>query len=124
MKRSLNPMGRSLLAISMGLLLQTQSADANLSSIFKGKDIEPETLEIMGKTAEGLYTSSSKSVGDKKEWINEDTGTRGIVEIVELRDNCVKLFHYVEIAKPAKTREVAVWRCRTADGTWQLTPLD
>lgn len=124
MKRLCTPIRLTLTAALLALAMSPDIGHARLSKMLANSGIEPSSFEIMGQTAKELYAAPSKSVGDSKSWTNPSTGTAGTVEIVEIRDNCVKLFHRVNVAKPAKTSEVSVWQCRMTDGTWQLNTFD
>lgn len=124
MKRLCTPLRLILAAAVLALVVSPDMGHARLSKMLADSGIEPASFEMMGETAKELYTAPSKSVGNKKSWQNASTGTSGTVEIVEIQDNCVKLFHRVIVAKTSKTNEVSTWRCKLADGTWQLSTRD
>lgn len=104
------------------LALSVELAQAQgLARMIDNSGIEPESFAIMQETAKSLYTANGKGIGDKAGWANADTGTQGRVEIVDLKNNCVQLFHHVEAGRAGKLTELRIWRCRTASGEWQMT---
>ncbi|SLN09514.1 hypothetical protein PEL8287_00007 [Roseovarius litorisediminis] len=103
-----------------GITPQTVQAQG-LARMLDESGIEPESLAIMQDTAKSLYTANGKAIGDNKKWTNEKTGTAGRVEIVDLKNNCVQLFHRVEAGRSGKVTELRTWRCRTANGDWQMS---
>lgn len=124
MKRPCISLRLALAAAMLALLISPDKGHARLSQMLASSGIDPASFEIMGQTARELYTSPSRSVGNKKSWENASTGTAGTVEIIEIRDNCVKLFHRVKVAKTGQNTEVSTWRCKMSDGSWQLSTLD
>ncbi|MEM8774285.1 MAG: hypothetical protein AAGF53_04585 [Pseudomonadota bacterium] len=122
MKSHLNLIVLALLAGACLFGLNSTSAQAeNIAKMLDDSGIEPESLSLMQDAAKALYTAQKKSVGDAKDWTNTATGTSGKVEIVGLKNDCVQLFHSLEVARPSKVTEISVWRCRTSSGDWQLT---
>ena len=102
-----------------GLLVQPVLAKG-LGQILADLGIEPESLTLMQQNARLLYTSDAKSVGDAREWTNTTTGSKGVVGIVSIKENCVELQHRFKLAGSGNTVGTNVWRCQVANGDWQL----
>lgn len=83
--------------------------------------LKPADIEMMTATAASLYETGTPKVGSKAEWANSETGSRGIVELVGKRDNCVELLHYFRPANATRTQQYRAGRCKIADGKWEMT---
>ena len=92
-----------------------------LGVILAKTGLKPADIEMMTAAAVGLYETATPKVGSKAEWTNAETGARGTVELVGKRDNCVELLHYFRPVNATRTQQYRVGRCKTANGTWEMT---
>lgn len=113
----------SMPLICAALVFAMTAADARpLSRILKDSGLSPEDFQIMGDTARPLYDTATPQAGSKADWVNEQSGSFGSVELVQFRDNCADLRHMVHPRGAADPREVRARWCKTEAGDWVLTP--
>lgn len=105
----------------IGLVVLAGQAEArSLSSVVAGVGLTPEDFTIMTETGRGLYEDGAARVGDRGEWTNPGSGSRGEVAVVAVESNCVRLRHRVTSGTGGAPREIRTRHCRTASGNWIL----
>jgi len=60
--------------------------------------------------------------GEARRWSNPKSRSKGAVTLGRIERNCAELVHRVSTVKRPEPATYRVWRCRTADGTWQVSP--
>ncbi len=93
-----------------------------LSRIIAEMGLTPADFEVVTQTSDALLNSGTPSAGQERSWMNEETGSKGIVRVRDVQGNCVNLQHFVQPEGSDQTREVRTRRCKDASGNWLLTP--
>ncbi|WP_170604639.1 hypothetical protein [Ruegeria arenilitoris] len=93
-----------------------------LSRIISETGLSPEDFEVLSATSDSMLASGTPRAGKEREWINESTGSKGTIRVLEVRDNCASLQHFIRPAGVSQTRQIRTRRCRDANGNWILTP--
>lgn len=91
-----------------------------LSRIISEMGLSPDDFEVLNATANAMFASGTPSAGQEREWINEDTGSKGTIRVLGVQGDCVDLQHFVRPAGADQTRQVRTRRCRDAEGNWLL----
>ncbi|MEX0276657.1 MAG: hypothetical protein AB3N19_04000 [Ruegeria sp.] len=91
-----------------------------LSRIISELGLTPEDFEVLNATANAMFASGTPSAGQEREWINDNTGSKGTIRVLGVRDNCVDLQHFVRPAGADQTRQARTRRCRDSEGNWLL----
>jgi len=112
----------TLVGLSIFFLEPQQASAKTISQILQGTDIKPSDMEIIKHEASQLYESASKTVGDQREWSNPETGNSGLVEILDVSEQCVRLRHRITVKRATSNQEYLVRRCKNTDGNWRLAP--
>ena len=107
-------------AVTLGLSGAVQAKP--LSRIISEMGLTPADFEVLSATSDAMFASGAPSAGQEREWINEDTGSKGTIRVLGTQDNCVDLQHFVRPAGADQTRQVRTRRCRDASGNWVLAP--
>ena len=104
-------------------LITAQIASANtLMRALKNTGLEQEDIDMMTEAGKSLYLKGSPSPGSTTTWSNPTSGASGIVKIVEVTDNCVRLAHSFKTDKRPQSQQYVSRRCVSEDGGWGLTP--
>jgi hypothetical protein len=113
-----------LLAMVAGVAISITPAGATgYASMLNGTGLTPEDVELAQTAAQSLYTQTGVTAGAAQEWSNDQTGASGRVEVLQAGGSpvCVVYRHTTKAANAQATR-LDYRRCKTADGTWELTP--
>lgn len=94
----------------------------SLSRIIAEMGLSPADFEVVSATSNAMLSGGMPSVGQERNWINEETGSKGTIRVQAVQGNCVNLQHFVQPAGAEETREIRTRRCKDASGNWILTP--
>jgi len=114
---------RSLLAAAV-VAVWTASAVAQVNPF--GRNIvglNEADIQLMVRTAEGLYRAKAPVKHAQATWRNPDTGNAGAVVIAEVSTAprlCASIAHRYRIAGQADPKTFMTKRCRTGSGAWEL----
>ena len=84
--------------------------------------LSQQDIDVMSKTAAGLYQTGTPRVGRTESWSNAETGAKGSVKLVAFRNNCAYLQHFIITTRRPTAQEFRFTQCRDAAGNWVLTP--
>ncbi|WP_171209476.1 MULTISPECIES: hypothetical protein [unclassified Ruegeria] len=105
----------------ISLVLATSAAQAKpLSRIIAEMGLTPADFEVVSANSNELL-ASGPSTGKERSWVNAETGSKGVIRIGAVQDNCVILQHFVEPAGE-NAREIRTRRCNDGNGNWILSP--
>ena len=79
-------------------------------------------INMLSQAGGGLYRSGTPKVGAEAEWSNPDTGASGTATLLRFADNCADVRHVVITTRRPEPQEFNLRNCKTADGSWILTP--
>lgn len=103
-----------IVAASTGL--QAQSLGRTLART----GLVQEDIDIMVRTGSTLYASGNARVGSDVIWSNPGTQAFGMIEIVEVAGDCVRIAYRFQTRRQPKTQNVTTRRCRVGD-RWVLS---
>jgi hypothetical protein len=92
----------------------------SLGRMLQNSGLVPADLSVMEEAALQLVEPLGRT-GDARRWSNPATRTVGAVTLGRIEGNCAELVHRVRTARMSDTATYRTWRCRTADGGWQVS---
>ena len=117
---ALQTIRQSFAAATLTLLLFTGSVGAqSLAGIIARTGLTQDDLGIMSRTAASLYATGEARVGSDAIWSNPATRAFGMVEVVSVEGECVRLAYRFQTRRRPTTQEVVTRRCRVGD-RWVL----
>ena len=103
-------------------LMTTEAAQArSLGKMLDDSGLVPGDISAMETAARDLVEPLGKT-GDARRWSNPPSRSKGAVTLGRIDGNCAELVHRVATVKRPQPITYSTWRCRTADGTWQVSP--
>ena len=108
-----------LLALS---LMTTGPAQARgLGKMLETAGLAPGDISAMETAARQLVEPLGQT-GDARRWSNPASRSKGAVTLGRIEGNCAELVHRLTIVIRPEPFTYRTWRCRTADGRWQISP--
>ena len=104
-------------ATALTLLLVDSAQAQSLGRMLTRTGLVQEDINIMTGAAAELYTAGNARVGDDVIWSNPQTGAFGMIEVIEVEENCVRLAYRFQAARKSTTQTVTIRRC-LVDGQW------
>jgi hypothetical protein len=80
-----------------------------------------EDINIMAHAGSELYISGKAEVGADTIWSNPATGAYGMVEVLALDGQCVRLAYKFQTSRFKEIQTLTAGRC-LVDGSWILSP--
>ncbi|MFO7759728.1 MAG: hypothetical protein R6V26_14860 [Roseovarius sp.] len=109
----------ALLALS---LMTTGPAQARgLGKMLETAGLAPGDISAMETAALQLVDPLGQT-GNARRWSNPASRSKGAVTLGLIEGNCAELVHRVATVKRPEPFTYRTWRCRTADGGWQISP--
>jgi len=91
----------------------------SLGKILYDSGLVPSDLSVMDRAATQLVEPLGQT-GDARRWSNPESRSKGAVTLGRMEGDCVELVHLVSTVKRPDPATFRTWRCRAADGTWQV----
>lgn len=111
----------TLIALLLAGLIGTAQAKP-LSRIIAEMGLSPADFQVLDAASTALLSGGTPSVGQERNWANDQTGSKGTIRVRDVRGNCVHLQHFIQPEGSGQTREIRTRRCRDAGGNWLLAP--
>jgi hypothetical protein len=120
----MDPMKPSHLVFAALLAWPLAAADGaqarNLGQMLDRSGLAPGDTAAMETAAMQLIEPLGQT-GDAREWSNPESRSKGAVTLGRIEGNCAELVHRVATVKRPEPATIRTWRCRTADGKWQVS---
>jgi hypothetical protein len=103
-------------------LMTAEAAQArNLGKMLDNSGLAPGDISAMETAAQQLVEPLGQT-GDARRWSNPASRSEGAVTLGRIEGNCAELVHRVRTVRRPDPITYRTWRCRTAQGTWQVSP--
>jgi surface antigen len=108
------------------LLLLTVGVDAQINPFgrYSSDRLSERDKHLAEEASARIYTSQSPAIGKSEAWANPETGHKGTVTLVNLREReglpCRTLRYTIAFEPAAQPVEFVLDRCRTGTGEWKL----
>jgi hypothetical protein len=105
------------------LLASGLAASAQFADIFRPTGLTGQDIELARQAAQRFFDGRTPQLGDTAEWQNPSSGASGTARIVQVNSEgtCVVLRHRFKPNPDAAEGEVSLKRCRSGEGTWDLS---
>jgi len=107
--------------LALPLTLAGEAQARSLGSILNDSGLSPEDISGMEKAARQLYEPMGRT-DDARRWSNSRSRSTGLVTLGQKQGNCVELVHRFSTVKRPEPVTFRIWRCRTAEGDWRISP--
>ncbi|NHQ75788.1 hypothetical protein HAT86_15150 [Roseovarius gahaiensis] len=91
-----------------------------LGRMLQDSGLSPNDLSVMETIALQLVNPLG-STGDARRWSNPESRSKGTVTLGRIEGDCAELVHSFNTVRRPGTAIYHSWRCRRADGTWQIS---
>ncbi|WP_428928118.1 hypothetical protein [Marinibacterium sp. SX1] len=109
--------------LMMGLMMAPTGAEArSMADTLRRTGLTQQDISIMTAAAAPLYREGTPKVGAESEWSNPDSGASGKSLLVSFADGCADIRHVVITQRRPEPQDFVFRNCKTADGSWVLTP--
>jgi hypothetical protein len=109
-------------ALLAGPVVTAGGAQArSLGQMLESAGLAPGDLSAM-QTAGLQLVDPLGQTGDARRWTNPASRSKGAVTLGRIEGACAELVHRVRTVKRPEPVTYRTWRCRTADGQWQVSP--
>lgn len=107
--------------LALPLLGAGDARARSLGRMLDNSGLAPSDISVMQAAALDLVEPLGQT-GDARRWSNPASGAKGAVTLGRIDGNCAELIHRIATVKHPEPVTYRTWRCKTADGTWQLSP--
>lgn len=109
----------ALLALPATFGGETQAR--SLGKMLETAGLAPGDVSAMETAALQLVDPLGQT-GDARRWSNPASQSKGAVTLGRIEGNCAELVHRVATVRRPEPITYRTWRCRTAEGGWQISP--
>jgi hypothetical protein len=92
----------------------------SLGKILCHSGLSPSDLLVMNRAATHLVEPLGQTC-DARRWSNPKSCSKGAVTLGLTKGACVKLLHLLSTVKRPEPATFRTWRCRVAEGSWQVS---
>lgn len=118
----MKPIQLMLAALLVLPLMTAQETQArNLGQMLDNSGLAPGDISAMQTAALQLVDPLGQT-GDARRWSNPESRSKGAVTLGRIEGNCAELVHRVRTTRRPEPITYRTWRCRTASGSWQVSP--
>ncbi|MEI4233523.1 hypothetical protein [Roseovarius sp. D22-M7] len=111
-----------MLATMLAWPFAAQDAQArSLGQMLDRSGLAPGDIAVMETAALDLVAPLGRT-GDARRWSNPESRSKGAVTLGRIEGNCAELVHRVATVRRPQPVTYRTWRCRTENGTWQVSP--
>ncbi|MFY0691313.1 MAG: hypothetical protein JXR14_05240 [Paracoccaceae bacterium] len=110
------------LGTALFISLFSVPSHAQFAHFARDAALTPDDIGLAKDSAKALYTKPGVQPGETLYWENEESGARGLVEVVAVEEagRCVVLRHFANTRRKPEIRYY-VRRCRDVNGRWLLS---
>lgn len=106
--------------MTVPLLGAGEAQALSLGRMLQDSGLAPKDLSVMETAALQLVDPLGRT-GDARRWSNPESRSRGAVTLGRIEGNCAELVHSISTVRRPGPATYRFWRCRRADGTWQIS---
>ena len=106
--------------LALPLMTPEAAQGRSLGRMLDDSGLAPGDMSAMETAARQLVEPLGQT-GDARRWSNPASRSQGAVTLGRIDGNCAELVHRVRTVKRPEPITYRTWRCRTADGTWQVS---
>jgi hypothetical protein len=114
------PIGAFTAALVLSMIAAPIAQAQTLGRILARTGLVQEDINIMVRTGASLYAAGDAEIGSDAIWSNPETRAFGMVEVIEIDANCVRIAHRFRTQQRPATQTVTSRRCRV-DNRWVLS---
>lgn len=107
--------------LAVPLMPAEQAQARNLGEMLDNSGLAPGDMSAMQTAALQLVDPLGQT-GDARRWSNPESRSKGAVTLGRIEGNCAELVHRVRTTRRPEPITYRTWRCRTASGSWQVSP--
>ena len=107
--------------LALPVIFARDAEARSLGRMLRDSGLAPSDISTMEAAARQLFEPMGRT-GDARRWSNPKSRSKGAVTLGRIEGGCAELVHRVRTLSRPETATYRTWRCRMADGTWQISP--